>query len=154
MPPLSTILYVEDEENDALLMQIAFQRAAIAASLHIVSDGRQAIDYLSRQLGPAGRASRPVPGLVLLDLNLPVLNGFQVLEWVRAQAALAELPVVIFSSSSDPKDQQRASDLGANGYMVKPVDMSRMRETVRFLERKWLRRGTEDRQASTVEAAN
>jgi DNA-binding response OmpR family regulator len=76
------------------------------------------------------------------------------LEWVRAQAALAELPVVIFSSSSDPKDQQRASDLGANGYMVKPVDMSRMGETVRFLERKWLRRGTEDRQASTVEAAN
>lgn len=133
------LLYVEDEENDAYLLQLWFRRMGTRQSLRIVEDGPKAISYLSTA-GAAGEGGfDPLPCLVLLDLNLPGISGFDVLTWIRTQPRLKDLPVVIFSSSSKPEDQERARELGANDYVVKPVDMSRMTQTLQGLYDRWMK---------------
>jgi two-component system response regulator len=114
------VLYVEDEENDAYFMQLAFRRAGKGESLRVVVDGQAAIDYLSG-CGPFGnRLKYPLPTAVLLDLNLPTVSGFQVLTWIRQQPAFQQLPVVIFSSSARVEDRLKAKELGASDYLEKP----------------------------------
>ncbi len=132
------VLYVEDEPNDAMLLRIGFERAGVGTPLEVVTDGRDAIEYLSGSGRYSDRRRYPLPCLVLLDLNLPVVSGFDALAWMRTVPALKQLPVVVFSSSSDPMDMQRARELGANDYLVKPVDMSQMHELIRGLRDRWL----------------
>ncbi len=133
------VLYVEDEENDVFLMQLAFERAGRPAPLVVVSDGAEAVNYLSGNGHPGGARPDCLPCLVLLDLNLPMMSGFEVLCWIRSQPALKALPVVIFSSSGQPKDKERAQELGASDYLVKPLDMGRLDDTVRQLVERWLK---------------
>lgn len=118
-----SVLYVEDEDTDVLLLQHVFKREAIPNPLHTVKDGKAAMDYLAGRGPFADRTQHPLPGLVLLDLNLPYWSGFEVLTWLRQQESLRRLPVIIFSSSSRPDDIARAYDAGANGYMVKPSSL-------------------------------
>src|SRR5512145_859685 len=99
------ILYVEDEENDALLMQLALGQAGLRNPLRVATDGVQAIDYLSGKGRFADREEHPLPGLVLLDLKLPRMIGFEVLAWIRQQPGYAELPVVVYTSSNSPADR-------------------------------------------------
>ncbi len=134
----TAVLYEEDEEDDAFLMQMGFERAGVKVPLKVVPDGRQAVEYLSGTGIYADRQQYPLPCLVLLDLNLPVMNGFEVLKWVRQHSAFRDLPVVIFSSSSHPRDRQRAQELGANDYLVKPVNMGELTELIHGLQQKWL----------------
>ncbi len=134
------VLYIEDEENDALLVEFGFRRAGLAAPLKVLPDGRDAIEYLSGAGEYADRQRHPLPCLVLLDLNLPVVSGLEVLEWIRADAALKELPVVVFSSSDQPQDHQRAQALKANDYIVKPVDLGALEAIIRGLNDRWLKR--------------
>ena len=114
------ILYVEDEETDVLLLQHVLAKAGIHNPLQTVRDGKEAKDYLAGEGSFADRRAYPLPGLVLLDLNLPYWSGFEVLEWLRQQPHLRRLPVVVFTSSSRADDVARAYDAGANGYVVKP----------------------------------
>ena len=118
----NTVLYVEDEEHDVFFMQMAFKTAHVANPLQIVVDGRQAIDYLQGNGPFANRELYPLPCMVLLDLNIPCLSGIEVLQWLRKHSQLHDLPVVIFSSSSNVLDIAKTNELGIQNYLVKPHD--------------------------------
>ena len=113
------ILHVEDDSDDAFFVANAFDNAAPECVLHRVKDGREAIDYLDEtgQFAPPG--NRPKADLVVLDLKLPDVDGFEVLQWIRSQARFNKLPVLVLSGSSVEKDKERSLQLGANAYFVK-----------------------------------
>lgn len=110
------ILHVEDDPNDAFLVEHAFRKAAPTVSLVLVSDGREAQDFLA---GTGRHRDRVLPDLVLMDLKLPRMTGLEVLAWMKSQTALCRLPVFILSSSSEKGDVDRAEALGVNGYFSK-----------------------------------
>ncbi len=117
------VLLVDDSENDALLMRTVFERAGFVQPLRFARDGEEAIAYLRGDGLYADRKKFPMPTTVLLDLNMPRKNGFEVLEWVRQQPGLRRLRVYILSASSRSQDIERAYDLGANSYLVKPGNL-------------------------------
>jgi DNA-binding response OmpR family regulator len=133
-----TILHVEDDENDRLLLAIAHQRANVPAHLIGVGDGEQAIAYLQGDGVYSDRNRAPLPNLVLLDLKLPLKSGFDVLAWIRGRDILKDLPVIILSSSPHEIDKERALGGGANFYIVKPVSITAMVEIVKELYGSWL----------------
>jgi CheY-like chemotaxis protein len=105
----------------------------------VASHGEEAVDYLAGGAGFADRGKHPFPALVLLDLQLPRRSGHEVLEWLRAQEeGLRRLPVVVLTSSREPRDINRAYELGANSYLVKPVSFDALLDMVRVLEHYWL----------------
>lgn len=114
------LLYAEDEPDDVFFMRTALRRVGLSPELRTVNDGDQVIAYLSGRPPFHSRDAHPAPMLVLLDLNLPVRSGFEVLSWIRNDAQYRDLPVVIFSSSGRPEDRARARELGATGYILKP----------------------------------
>src|SRR5690348_7235194 len=116
------ILLAEDDPNDVMLLQRAFQKAGLRDRLKIVRDGEQAIDYLAGRGEYADREQFPQPFMLLLDLKMPGTDGFEVLQWVRAESSLKRLLVVVLTSSNLQADVDRAYDLGANSYLVKPVE--------------------------------
>lgn len=128
-----TVLYVEDEETDRFLVEHAFAREGFGSALRMVTHGQAAIDYLSGTGPFAERDRHPLPNLVLLDLNLPGLPGFDVLEWIRAHPAHATLPVVIFTSSGREEDRHRARLLGATDFLQKPASLSGFQQVARQL---------------------
>ena len=132
------ILYVEDEENDVALLRHVLTKAGIQNPLRTVKDGKAAQDYLAGNGPFADRTAFPLPGLLLLDLNLPYWSGFEVLRWLRQQPQLRRLPVVVFSSSSRPDDIARAYDAGANAYVVKPNALADLSTLVLALRDFWL----------------
>lgn len=115
-----SILLVEDSEDDLFFFRRLCKKAGIACPLAVATDGQQAVQYLSAAL--AGRDGAVLPGLIFLDLKLPLRSGFEVLEWIRSQPALARTVVVILSSSAESRDLERAYRLGAQGYLVKYPD--------------------------------
>lgn len=127
-PPLN-ILLVEDHEDDALLLRQAFSKAEVKSRLHVVTDGAEAIAYLSGEGVYSDRVMFPFPSMLLLDVNLPRRNGFEVLEWLRQQPSCRGLMVHLLTSSSRDVDVERAYQLGANNYVIKP---SRMDELIAF----------------------
>ena len=131
------VLYVEDEETDIFIMQHAFKKAGIGDRLHAVKDGKEALDYLAGNAPFNDRSRHPLPGLMLLDLKLPYLSGFEVLAWVRQQQHLKRLPVLICSSSSRPDDIARSYDAGANGYILKPNTLSQFEALTLALRDYW-----------------
>lgn len=135
-----TVLYVEDEENDVLIMQHAWKKAAIANPLKIVTDGAQAIEYLSGAGKFADREQYPMPFLVLLDLKLPKESGFDVLKWIRSHPAIHTLQVVVLTSSNHPEDIHRAHSLGANAYLLKPPTPDGLAAIATSLRDFWINR--------------
>ncbi len=135
---LHTILLVEDDPNDVLLIRRAFRKSNVANPIQVVGDGEEAIAYLSGQGPYADRERYPLPLLLLLDLKLPRKSGFEVLEWLRQQPGLKRLPVVVLTSSAETPDVNRAYDLGANSYLVKPVRFEDLLHMVRTLNLYWL----------------
>jgi CheY-like chemotaxis protein len=129
-----TILYAEDDSDDAFFMQRAFRAARRQEALQIVSDGEQAIAYLAGTGVFADRQQHPLPALLLLDINMPICTGLDVLKWLRGQDAWATLPVVMLTSSSLEADMNRALALGASRYLVKPGHPDKLVELVRSLE--------------------
>ena len=113
------ILHVEDDESDAALLGLALRRAQVSVNTFRAEDGQEAVNYLAGTDKYADRAAYPLPGLVLLDIKMPRLDGFDVLKWIRAQSQFAHLPVVMLSSSDQPADIREATRLGANSYLVK-----------------------------------
>ena len=132
------VLLAEDDANDVLLIQRAFQKTNIANPLRVVRDGEEAVAYLSGQEPYADRDRHPLPMLLLLDLKLPRKSGFEVLQWLRQQSSLKRLPVVVLTSSNQNPDINKAFDLGANSYLVKPGGLDSLLELVKNLDMYWL----------------
>jgi len=128
------VLVIEDNEADQHLTRTALRDARIANDVHIVADGEQAIAFLN-QVGTFVDAPRP--DLVLLDLNLPKKNGFQVLEEMKAAAHLKNIPVIVVSGSARPSDIARAYALQIAAYLVKPVNVDEYFTTIRALKELW-----------------
>jgi CheY-like chemotaxis protein len=133
------VLYVEDEDFDLIFMQTAFRKAGLGESLFRVADGQEAIDYLTGAGSYSDRTRHPLPGVLLLDLNLPLISGFEVLKWLRETSDFKSLPVVVLSSSSREEDKLRAQQLGANEYLEKPASGLHFGKIVDRLKEAWLR---------------
>ena len=134
----SVILLVEDDEADILLLRRAFRNAHIANPLIEVRDGQAAIQYLSGEGDYADRTRYPIPFLILLDLRLPKLSGFEVIAWMRDQPQLAKLIVVVLTASDHVPDVTKARDLGANSYLVKPGNFEELVQMVKRIKGRWL----------------
>ena len=131
----SVILLVEDDLNDALLAEKALRKAGILHPIIHLNDGEEAIKYFSGEAPFDDRTRHPLPMLVLLDLKMPKLTGFDVLTWLQNRPELAAIPVVVLTGSIHPEDIANAKKLGAVGYEVKPVNFAQlvsMAETLRF----------------------
>jgi CheY-like chemotaxis protein len=132
-----TILIVEDDSNDLLLLQRSMRKAQWANPLQVAPHGDAAIAYLGGEPPYDDRARYPLPGLVLLDLKLPRRGGLEVLAWLRAQPALRRLPVVVLTSSKEHSEVNRAYELGANSYMVKPGSLHEWQAIVALIHSYW-----------------
>ena len=120
---LKPILLVEDNPHDLELTLVALSRSQLANEVVVVRDGAEALDYLMRRGGFAGRPSGN-PAVVLLDLKLPKVDGLEVLKEIRTSAQLKSMPVVMLTSSKEEQDLVRSYELGVNAYVVKPVDFA------------------------------
>jgi CheY-like chemotaxis protein len=125
------ILHVEDNPDDVVLMNLAFSRAGVSARLDVVNDGDEAIAALGSPNGGA-------PVCVLLDVKLPRVSGLEVLAWIRNQPQLKRLPVILLTSSSQSADINRAYDLGANSFLVKPPDLDSLTQLVKTVAHYWV----------------
>jgi len=132
------ILLAEDDPNDVLLIQRAFQRNHVANPVQVVRDGEEALAYLSGQAPFVDRERHPLPVLMLMDLKMPRKSGLEVLEWVRQQPGLKRLPIIVLTSSNQSPDINRAYELGANSYLVKPAGFDSLLELVKNLDMYWL----------------
>jgi len=130
----------EDREDDIFLIRRAFQKAGIVNPLFVVRDGEQAIAYLEGGGRYSNRAEFPLPELLLLDLKMPRMDGFEVLKWIRQQSGLSSLRVIVLTSSDAIRDVNVAYNLGANSFMVKPMDFENVVELSKSIQDYWLRK--------------
>jgi DNA-binding response OmpR family regulator len=140
-PVTRTILLVEDEENDVFFMQQALQKAGVENPVQVAADGQEAIDYFKGTGKFANREEFPLPCLVLLDLKLPHVMGLDVLKWIRKQPEVKTI-VVVLSSSKEEADIATAYRLGANAYLVKPPEVSKLVDMVKSIKDFWLTQNT------------
>ena len=132
------ILLAEDDENDIFLMGRAFDRAGLPNPLFVVRNGQQAIDYLGGTGDYAHRDKHPLPGLVLLDLKMPWMDGFDVLSWLRRQREYRALPVVVLTSSKLQSDIERSRLMGVYDYRLKPQDLPELVSLLMDIRKRWL----------------
>ena len=132
------ILLVEDDEAHAEIVRRNFETYHMANHLIHVSDGQAALDYLYQRNGFSDPATSPRPGLVLLDLRLPKVNGLEVLKIIKDDAGLKRIPVVILTTSKAEEDMAKAYDNQANSYLVKPVEFGQFAELMKHLACYWL----------------
>jgi CheY-like chemotaxis protein len=131
-------LLVEDNPDHVLLLQRAFIKGKIMNPLQLVRSGEEAIEYLSGTGRFANRAEFPLPALVLLDLKMPGIDGFEVLRWIRRQPNIATLRVVVLTTSDETRDIDLAYKLGANSFLVKPTDFERFVQVSQALSGYWI----------------
>jgi CheY-like chemotaxis protein len=139
MPERAVILLAEDEEDYVVLIRHAFSQANIPNPLFVVWNGEEVIWYLKGEGKYSNRDEYPLPGLLLLDLKMPRVNGFEVLEWIRQQPGLARLRVLVLTSSDEIRDVNKAYELGANSFMVKPNDFQNVIELSRLIQDFWMK---------------
>ena len=134
-----TILLVEDNPDDEILTVRELKKQSIVSEIIAVRDGVEALDYLFCKGQFASRDPRTFPTVVLLDLKLPKVDGFEVLRRIRADARTRHIPVVMLTSSDDQRDVIESYRLGANSYVCKPVSFDQFQEAVRHVQFYWLR---------------
>ena len=132
------ILHAEDDENDALFMQMAFKKAKLANPLIPVPDGEAAIAYLKSASQPGNGQRFPLPCLILTDLKMPRVSGFDLLKWIREQPHLNSIPAIVLSSSGERDDRKRASELGAAAFWVKPAHIEMLMALVIEMRDTWV----------------
>jgi CheY-like chemotaxis protein len=134
-----TILVCDDDEDDRMLTQQALEDAHISNSVRFVEDGEQLLDYLYQRGAYAGETGKaPRPGLILLDLNMPKIDGREALKKIKGDPALKDIPVVVLSTSRLDEDIARSYQLGVNSFITKPVTFSGLVEAMNVLGRYWL----------------
>ena len=132
------ILLVEDNPDDVELTRLAFEEANVANPVVVATDGAEALDYLFARGKHASRDPKQLPSIVLLDLNLPKLDGREVLQAIRANPTTRELPVIVLTTSAEPFDVEASYALGVNSYIQKPVDFEQFVGAVRQVGLYWL----------------
>jgi CheY-like chemotaxis protein len=132
-----SVLLVDDSKDDVFLMRAAFRKAGFDVPLLAVHGGAEAIAYLKGDHPYSDRVQCPLPGLMLLDLNMPMKNGCDVLSWVRSQPRLKRLSVIVLTSSALPEDIERAYECGASAFLVKPASLEALVTMIRCL-RDWM----------------
>jgi CheY-like chemotaxis protein len=125
------VLLVEDDAGDELITREAFEQNKIANTLHVARDGQEGLDFLYRR---GEHEAAPRPDLVLLDLNLPKYDGRQLLEQIKSDPELCDIPVVVLTTSSAEEDILRSYKLHANAYVTKPVDLDQFMSAVRQID--------------------
>jgi CheY-like chemotaxis protein len=135
------VLSVDDNDVDGALLERAFKRCSIPSRLFRVSEGPQAMAYLTGHGIYSDRSAYPLPDLILLDLVMPKMSGTEVLQWIREQPELKKTAVLIFTSSEKPEDVRSTSKLGAQGYLVKPTKFEDLKNMVREIYSEWLEKG-------------
>ena len=134
-----TILICDDDEDDRMLTQKAIEGAHISNELHFVEDGEDLLDYLHQRGRYGGETgSAPRPGLILLDLNMPRMGGREALKLIKGDSTLADIPIVVLSTSSSDEDVVRSYQLGVNSFITKPVTFTGLVEAMHVLGRYWL----------------
>jgi len=134
------ILLAEDIPDDVMLIKRAFVRGGVRNPIYAVADGEQAIWYLKGEGKFSNRAEYPLPSLLLLDLKMPILDGFDVLRWVRKQPTLAGLPILVLTSSDSLNNVNLAYKLGANSFLVKPLEFENCAQLGKLIQEYWLDR--------------
>jgi len=137
MDPSLSVLLAEDNRDDAFLMERAFKQHGLMRPPHIMENGADAIAYIAGEGIYSDRVAHPFPNLIILDLKMPRVDGFQVLEWIRDHPDFRVIPTVVWSSSSDPRDVKHAYCLGANGYLCKPNDFPEFKTMLGHLLAFW-----------------
>jgi CheY-like chemotaxis protein len=132
-----TILMADDDPDDRLLTHEAWEDNRLINPLHFVEDGEQLMDYLHRRGGYTDLVGEPLPGLILLDLNMPKKSGREALAEIKADDTLRRIPVVILTTSKAEEDILRTYDLGANSFVVKPVTFDALVDLVKTLATYW-----------------
>lgn len=132
------ILMADDDADDRLLTQEALEESRLANDLYFVRDGKELLQYLRREGEYADPATSPRPGVILLDLNMPRLDGRKALEVIKADPGLRRIPVVVMTTSKADEDILRSYDLGANSYITKPVTFEGLVDVMRALGRYWV----------------
>lgn len=134
-----TILLIEDSEDDVFFMKRALKNTGVTLSVQLAEDGQVALDYLSGEGSFGNRTEFPLPSLILLDLRMPRVPGFEVLKWVREREQFDCIPVVVFSSSREERDMKEAYALGANSFMVKSGDTGQLSAMVKMIVDYWFK---------------
>jgi CheY-like chemotaxis protein len=147
-----TVLLAEDEESDAMILKTAFKLAVDAHRMVTVPDGQELVEYLSGDGRYSDRSLFPLPALIILDLKMPRMNGFDVLAWLQTKPDLQVIPAVVLSSSPSELDVNRARQLGAREYFTKPFGFNEVVKLVRQIQTKWLPSAPTPETESTVEA--
>ena len=137
MPEPSLILIADDDQNDVFFLQRAFRRVGLEHELVHVADGQEAVDYLTDN-SDGNPKTRRMPDLLLLDLKMPKMTGFEVLSWLQTQPRLGDLRVIVLSGSNQPRDMEQAKSLGADDYYVKPVEFDDLMKFVQEVDKRWL----------------
>jgi CheY-like chemotaxis protein len=122
------ILLVEDEGADVFLMERAMKKAQLSLPMHNVKNGKEAIEYLQAAGKFHDRSLYPIPSIIFLDIKMPFMNGFEVLNWIKGQPSFNNIPVMMLTSSLEESDRQRAEVLGAKGFFIKPPTPEKLRE--------------------------
>jgi two-component system response regulator len=136
--PGADILLVEDSPTDVKLALHAFESAGLAHRVYVARDGVEALEFLFGAASEVNPASPKKLKLILLDLKLPRLDGYEVLKRVKSDPRTARIPVVMLTSSSETRDVMRNYDMGANSYVIKPVDFEQFTDLIRDIGRYWL----------------
>lgn len=134
------ILHVEDDADDALLIGRALRQVGVENPVKVVGNGEEARRFVLGEPPFGDRGEAPLPRLVLLDLNMPLVSGVEFLGWLRRQPRLRRIPVVVLTSSNAPADVAAAYDAGANGYLVKPLQHNDLVDTLCAFRSYWLER--------------
>ena len=137
-PTPPTILIAEDDADDTFLLKHAFSKTGLKCELRFVRNGEEAIAYLQGKAPYDDRETFPEPSLVLLDLKMPMVDGYQVLQWVQTRPELKSLPVLVHSGSVLPQDKERTAKLGAKEYHVKGFTVAERIELFQGLSQRWL----------------
>ena len=133
-----TILLIDDSPDDVLLIRLALARAGVINPLRIVADGENAIQYFMGEGPFTDRSAFPLPALVLLDIAMPRMGGFEVLGWIRHQPQLNQMPIIVLTGSSLLADAKRAYQMGANSFFTKPADLTELTLSLREMADFWL----------------
>ena len=133
-----TILMADDDEDDRLLALDALKEGRVLNNLHCVEDGVELLEYLRREGKFADPATSPRPSLILLDLNMPRMDGREALQHIKADPTLRSIPVVILTTSKEEEDMIRGYDLGAASYITKPVNFEGLVDLMRAIGRYWI----------------
>lgn len=132
-----TILMADDDEDDRMLAQSALEESRLVNRLDFVEDGEELLDYLQRRNNYESLQGTPLPGLILLDLNMPRKDGREALREIRDDNQLRRIPIVILTTSKEEEDIFRSYDLGANSYITKPVTFEGLVEVMRTIGKYW-----------------